>query len=86
MTSTSITLGPHWEAFIKGEVEAGRYATASGVVCAGLRELEARRTKLKTLREHLATGHGEALSGTYVDASVDDIITRAKTRAADTGQ
>jgi antitoxin ParD1/3/4 len=86
MASTSMTLGPHWEAFIKSEVEAGRYATASEVVRAGLRELEERRTKLEALRDHLATGHAEALSGTYVDASADDIMARAKTRAAGSGR
>lgn len=86
MASTSMTLGPHWEGFIKSEIEAGRYATASEVVRAGLRELEERSTKLEALRDHLATGHAEALRGAYVDTSAEDIITRAKTRATGSGQ
>jgi len=40
MATTSLSLGGHWEEFIKGEIKSGRYSSASEVVCAALRELE----------------------------------------------
>ena len=82
MASTSMTLGPHWEAFIKGEIESGRFQNASEVVRAGLRELEERKDKLSALREHLVVGYEQAMNGEYVDGfSPDDIIAGAKRRA-----
>ncbi len=60
MASTSMTLGPHWEEFIREEVASGRYASASEVVRAGLRELEERKENLESLR-------------TYVDEGMDQI-------------
>lgn len=32
MATTSFTLGEHWEAFIRTQIESGRYATASEVL------------------------------------------------------
>ena len=40
MATTSLSLGGHWEEFIKGEIKSGRYSSASEVVRAALRELE----------------------------------------------
>lgn len=56
MANTSMTLGPHWEAFIKGEVESGRYASASEVVRAALRLLEERKARVKALQDALIAG------------------------------
>jgi antitoxin ParD1/3/4 len=81
MANTSLTLGPHWEKFIKREVASGRYASASEVVRAALRELEERGKKLKALREHLAEGAHQASTEDFVAFSVDDVMARAKKRA-----
>ena len=32
MANTSLTLGEHWEVFIKNEVSSGRYGSASEVI------------------------------------------------------
>lgn len=85
MASTSMTLGPHWEGFIKSEIESGRYKNTSEVVRAGLRELEERREKMHALREHLVTGYEQAQRGEYVEASPEDVVARAKARAAKQG-
>lgn len=81
MANTSLTLGPHWEKFVKREVASGRYASASEVVRAALRELEERGKKLKALREHLAEGAHQASTEDFVAFSVDDVMGRAKKRA-----
>ncbi len=56
MATTSLSLGEHWEAFIKNEVASGRYGSASEVVRDALRTLEERKTKLDVLRAHLDEG------------------------------
>ncbi len=81
MANTSLTLGPHWEKFVKREVASGRYGSASEVVRAALRELEERGKKLKALREHLAEGAHQARNEEFVDFTVDDVMARAKKRA-----
>lgn len=81
MATTSMTLGDHWEGFIRAEVESGRYASASEVVRAGLRALEDRSKMLDALRAHLAEGAEQAAAGGHVaDWSVEDILRRAETR------
>ena len=83
MASTSVTLGSHWEGFIRSEIESGRYKNNSEVVRAGLRELEERRERLRALREHLVTGYEQAQQGEFVDdASPEHIVARAKACAA----
>lgn len=83
MASTSLTLGKHWETFIKQEVASGRYGSASEVVRAALRELEERGDRLNALREHLAVGAEQAARGEFVENfSTSDVITRAKARAS----
>jgi antitoxin ParD1/3/4 len=80
MASTSLTLGKHWENFIKREVKSGRYGSASEVVRAALRELEERRKRVDALREHLAAGAEQATRGEFVAAvSAKDLVRRAKT-------
>lgn len=82
MASTSLTLGKHWETFIKREVASGRYGSASEVVRAALRELEERGKRLETLREHLAIGAEQAARGAFVEKfSAADVVKRAKERA-----
>jgi len=81
VANTSLTLGPHWEKFVKREIASGRYASASEVMRAALRELEDRGKRLKLLRDHLAEGAQQARSGEFADFSVDDVMARAKKRA-----
>ncbi len=78
MATTSLSLGEHWEVFIRNEVASGRYGSASEVVRSALRVLEERKTKMEALRAHLAEGAGQASRGEYVqDYSVEKLIVDA---------
>ena len=82
MATTSLSLGGHWEEFIKQEIKSGRYSTASEVVRDALRELEDRGKRLEALRAHLAEGAGQAARKDFVeDFDVESVIGRAKDRA-----
>jgi antitoxin ParD1/3/4 len=82
MATTSLSLGGHWEEFIKQEIKSGRYSTASEVVRAALRELEDRGRRLEALRAHLAEGAAQAARKDFVeDFDVEAVIERAKARA-----
>jgi antitoxin ParD1/3/4 len=48
MATTRLSLGEHWEVFIKNEVSSGRYGSAREVVRDALRHMEERNTKLVT--------------------------------------
>ncbi len=75
MASTSLSLGSHWEGFIRREVSSGRYGSASEVVREGLRALEQRKTRLEALRSHLAVGASEAQASIFVDYDIEQVIT-----------
>ncbi|QPK61787.1 type II toxin-antitoxin system ParD family antitoxin [Methylomonas sp. LL1] len=66
MATTSLSLGEHWENFIRSEIASGRYGSASEVVRDALRELEERKYKLAALRTHLAEGAAQASKGEFV--------------------
>jgi antitoxin ParD1/3/4 len=75
MATTSLSLGEHWEGFIKNEIASGRYGSASEVVRDALRELEERKYKLEALRSHLAEGAAQAARGDFVpNYSVQKLI------------
>ncbi|KJS09118.1 MAG: CopG family transcriptional regulator [Gammaproteobacteria bacterium BRH_c0] len=75
MATTSLSLGEHWEVFIKNEVSSGRYGSASEVVRDALRALEERRLKLSALRLHLTEGAEQAQQGEFVtDFNMDRLI------------
>ena len=83
MASTSLTLSPHWESFIQTEIASGRFASASEVVRAALRELEDKAKRLDALRGHLAEGADQAAIGDFVlGFTIDSVIARAKSAAA----
>jgi|AntAceMinimDraft_12_1070368.scaffolds.fasta_scaffold30269_2 antitoxin ParD1/3/4 len=82
MANTSLSLGPHWESFVKREIASGRYASTSEVVRAALRELEERSKRLQALQDHLSEGAAQARKGEFVAFTVDDVVKRAKKRAA----
>ncbi|OYW61699.1 MAG: antitoxin [Rhodobacterales bacterium 17-64-5] len=54
--NTSVALGDHFVDFIDGQVQSGRYSSASDVVRAGLRLLEEHEGKVMALRDALAEG------------------------------
>jgi antitoxin ParD1/3/4 len=56
MATTSLSLGEHWEAFIKERLATGRYGSASELIRESLRLLEARETQLEALRAALIEG------------------------------
>jgi len=81
MASTSMTLGQHWEEFIQDQIKTGRYASASEVVRAALRELEVKSEAMEALRAHLAPGAEQARAGEFVaDWSPEDVVARAVAR------
>ncbi len=75
MATTSLSLGEHWEVFIKNEISSGRYGSASEVVRDALRTMEERKSKIEALRNHLAQGAEQARVGEFVDNfSMDSLI------------
>ncbi len=75
MATTSLSLGEHWEIFIKNEIASGRYGSASEVVRDALRGMEERKSKLEALRVYLKEGAEQAERGEFVkDYSIDKII------------
>ncbi|PTQ80924.1 type II toxin-antitoxin system ParD family antitoxin [Nitrosomonas ureae] len=75
MATTSLSLGEHWEIFIKNEIASGRYGSASEVVRDALRGMEERKSKLEALRIYLKEGVEQAERGEFVkDYSIDKII------------
>ncbi len=75
MATTSLSLGEHWEVFIKNEISSGRYGSASEVVRDALRTMEERKSKLEALRAHLSAGEQQAKAGEFVqDFSMDSLI------------
>ncbi len=75
MATTSLSLGGHWEDFIRQEIRSGRYSTASEVVRAALRELEDRGKRLEALRRHLSEGAGQAAAKDFVkDFDIEAVI------------
>jgi antitoxin ParD1/3/4 len=82
MATTSLSLGGHWEEFIKREIKSGRYSTASEVVRDALRELEDRGKRLEALRAHLAEGAAQAARKDFVEGfDIESVIERTKARA-----
>ncbi len=75
--NTSISLGRHFDRFIKKQVSAGRFGTASEVVRAGLRLLEEDEARLASIRAALERGEK---SGFVESFSMDDVIRTATGR------
>ena len=75
MATTSLSLGKHWEVFIKNEISSGRYGSASEVVRDALRSMEERKSKLYALRAHLSEGATQARNEDFADNfSMDSLI------------
>ena len=82
MPKTSISISDHFDGFISSQIANGRYDTASEVIRAALRLLEAQemefQTKQKALRAALIAGENSGDS----DLQVEDIIALAKQNRA----
>lgn len=67
---TSVALSPYFEAFIREQIESGRYNNTSEVIRAGLRALEEReqQMKLEALQNAVSAGinSGESRSAEEV--------------------
>ncbi len=75
MATTSLSLGEHWEVFIRNEVASGRYGSASEVVRDALRHMEEHKSKLAALRAHLAEGEAQVRGGEFVkDYTIDGLL------------
>jgi antitoxin ParD1/3/4 len=75
MATTSLSLGEHWEVFIKNEVASGRYGSASEVVRDALRHMEDYNSRLAALRAHLAEGEAQARRGEFAeDFSMEGLL------------
>ncbi len=71
--NTSITLGDHFDRFISGQVESGRFGSASEVIRAALRLLENTETRLETLRKMLDEGENSGVADYDYDAFMAEL-------------
>ena len=78
MANTSLSLGEHWEKFIKHEINSGRYGSASEVVRDALRNLEEKKSKLRVLQSHLALGSQQAAQKDFVTLSPQEMLQEFK--------
>jgi len=74
MATTSLSLGEHWEVYIKNEIASGRYGSASEVVRDALRAMEERKSKLEALRSHLAQSAEQARASEFIDNCTMDTL------------
>lgn len=77
----NVSVGKHWEEFIEALVREGRYASATEVMREGLRLVEEREAKLKSLRETIQASLAE--EGELTDEEVGaDLRAHVESRKA----
>ncbi len=80
----NISLGDHFETYIKQKVESGRYNSASEVVCDGLRLLEERDAmedfRIARLRDEVETGINQAKKGQLSALDFNEIKAEGRKR------
>ena len=82
MKTTTVALGPQFDAFVQASVLGGRYTNASEVIRAGLRRLEEDEQRIAALRA--AIEEGEA-SGYVEDFDFDAHLEALKAKRRDNG-
>jgi antitoxin ParD1/3/4 len=73
--NTSISLGEHFEEFVKFRIQEGRYKNASEVIRAGLRLLEEEEQKFYALKTAIEEGIN---SGIAVDFNPNEHLKQLK--------
>ncbi len=68
--TTSISLGDHFETFVKVQVSQGRYGSASEVVRAGLRILEEHETRHEALQKAITQGFDSGIAENFDMADI----------------
>lgn len=71
--SISVNLGNHFDDFINQQLSQGRYGSASEVIRAGLRLLEAHETKVNALRALLTEGESSGFAKYSVESLIEEI-------------
>lgn len=76
--NTSVSLGEHFEAFIREQIASGRYGNASEVMRASLRLLEEHERQVEALRKALVAGEQ---SGDPIPLDMDEVRRAARAEA-----
>lgn len=76
--NTSVALGDHFESFVGGLIESGRYASVSEAVRAGLRMLEEHEDRAAILRQALVEAES---SGADEPLDMQAILRRARIKS-----
>ena len=71
--NTSISLGSHFDDFVKELVTNGRYGSVSEVIRAGLRKLEDDERKLETLRALIEEGKASGTAEYSYDSLMQEL-------------
>lgn len=74
--TVTVTLGPHYEEFVKTNIACGRYNNVSEVIRAGLRRLEEDELRLAAIRAALIEGEE---SGVVEDFNPEKFLEKLNT-------
>ncbi|MDP4024392.1 type II toxin-antitoxin system ParD family antitoxin [Methylobacterium sp. NEAU 140] len=81
--TTEIDLGPHFDGFVRDQVDSGRFRDATEVVRAGLKLLEQREADRGTHRDALLREIGEAFDAVGPTLPLDAVFDRLEERHAE---